>query len=346
MIPGKNDLRKRGDRLKRIICLVLSLLLCLFSTACGVQEKTYPAEDYILELPYKDDFRILQLTDIHVGNKDNRALQYDFMDRTICEADADMIVVVGDLFTFADKTTARELFKYLDSYGIPWTVTFGNHDEQCYFSIDWLTSLLNSYGSNCVFRDIQGDDVFGYANFAVDLMKDGEVFEQLIVMDSNRYDFGENRSYDYIKDSQIDWYERLINYTTEQNGGKVVDSLLFFHIPLPEFADAWDAAQSGSPDAVLECGEMNEKVSCPKYNSGFFDKILTLDSSRAIIVGHDHVNNFRVLYKGIYMCYGINSTDRIYYQDGMIGGQVITVHSDHSLSFDQIYHEYSEVRDE
>ena len=331
--------------MKRICCIIIILILCLSTAACGTQEKTYPAEDYILELPYKDDFRILQLNDIHFGNKDNRQKQYDFLDLTINSADADLIVLCGDLFTFADRSTAKELFRFIDSYGIPWTVTFGNHDEQCYFSIDWLTSYLNRFGSHCVFRDIQGDDVFGYSNFAIDLMQDEEIFEQIIIMDSNRYYAGDYWGYDYIKPSQTEWYEKLVNYTTEQNGGKTVDSLMFFHIPLPEFDDAWEAAQRGDADAVLEYGEKNESVSCPQYNSGLFDKILSLGSSKAIIVAHDHINNYRVLYKGVYLCYGINSTDRIYYEDGMIGGHLITVHKDHSLSFDHIYHDYDEVCD-
>ena len=329
--------------MKRFCWFLLAAVLALALTACGAQPVTHPAEDYVLQLPYTQDFRILQLTDIHVGNKDNRQLQYDFLDLTIRDADADLIVVVGDLFTFADKTTARELFAFLDSYGIPWTVTFGNHDEQCYFSIDWLTGYLNELGSNCLFRDLQDDDVFGSCNFAIDLMQDGSTFEQVILMDSNRYCCGDYWGYDYIKPDQIEWYERLVEHTRAENGGRTVDSLLFFHIPLPEFADAWQAAQAGDPEAVLESGEENEGVSCPQYNSGFFDRILAQDSTRAILVGHDHVNNARVLYKGVYLCYGVNSTDRIYYENGMVGGQVITIHDDHTLDFTPIYHEYQEV---
>ena len=333
--------------MKKVFCLAIALLLCLSMAACGREPVTYPTEDYILELPYQDDFRILELTDIHVGNKDDREKQYKFLDLTIRDADADLIIAVGDLFTFADKTTAKELFAFLDSYGVPWTVTFGNHDEQCYFSIDWLTDYLNNFGSNCVFCDLQDDDVFGNSNFAIDLIQDdGKTFEQVIVMDSNRYYCGDYWGYDFIKPDQINWYERLVDYTTAQNGGETVDSLLFFHIPLPEFADAWEAAQNGDPDAILEYGEKNENVSAPERNSGFFNCILKQDSTRAVIVGHDHVNNYRVLYKGVYLSYGITSTDRIYYEDGMIGGQVITVHPDHSLGFEPIYHEYSEVRDE
>ncbi len=323
-----------------ILCVVL---LAVFLTGCGPKPEHYDISDYTLELDYKKDFKVLQLTDIHVGNKDDRQYQYDFLDVIIRDADPDLILTTGDLFTFADKVTAKELFAFFDSYGIPWTVTFGNHDEQCYFSVDWLTDYLNNYGSNCVFKDLQNDDVYGDANFAINLMSGGTVSSQLILMDSNRYNYGEYIGYDYMKKDQIAWYEDLVNYTTAQNGGQTVPSICFFHIPVPEFDDAWEAAQAGSPDSVLEFGEKREKVCCPDINTGFFDKVLEMDSTKAIVVGHDHLNNFRVKYKGVYLCYGVTSTDRIYYDESVLGGHVITIHPDGSLDFEQLFHSYEEV---
>lgn len=323
-----------------LLAAIAAVLLCSCSGAGGQKAET---ADYVLKMDYKDGFRILQLNDIHVGNKDDRQRQYDFIDLTISDADADLIVLCGDIFTFGDQETAKDLFGFIDSHGIPWTVTFGNHDEQCYFSIDWLTDFLNNYGSNCMFKDIQADDVFGSSNFAIDLMEDGKVKNQVIMIDSNRYNYGEYLGYDYIKQDQIDWYEKLVKYTADENGGEVVPSVCFFHIPVPEFQDAWDAAQAGDPDAILEYGEMNEGCSSPKYNSGFFDKVLELGSTKAICVAHDHVNNSRILYKGVYLSYGINSSDRIYRLDEMMGGQVVVLESDGSIGFEPIYHTYGEV---
>lgn len=329
--------------MKKIVSLICIIAICIAGCSCG-QTKQYEAKDYILNLDYKKDFKILQLCDTHLANKDNRQLHYDYLDIVIKDADADMMVLDGDIFTFADKTVAKEFFAFLDSYGIPWTVTFGNHDEQCYFSIDWLTGYLNDFGSNCVFKDIQDDDVYGNANFAINLNDGKNIKAQIIMMDSNRYNYGEYWGYDYIKPDQIQWYESVVNETAKQNGGSVVPSLCFFHIPVPEFQVAWDEAQAGnSVNSKYEYGVMNEPVSCPPVNSGFFDSVLKMKSTKAILCAHDHVNNWLINYKGVDLCYGVTSTDRIYYEEGIIGGQVITIGEDCSLSYDRLYHSYEEV---
>ena len=308
---------------------------------CSCAGKKYQPQDYVLQCQYKNDFRILQLTDIHMSDKDNQKLHYDFMDLTIREANADMIIVTGDLFTFASQSTAKGLFNFLDSYGIPWTVIFGNHDEQCYFSVEWLTGYLNNYGSNCLFKDIQDDDVFGNCNFVINLMEGNNIHDQLFIMDSNRYTFDEYFGYDYFKPDQIEWYKNMVEYTTAQNGGAKVNSLMFYHIPLPEIDAAYDEAEANN---AIEFGEKREKTCPPEYNSGFFQVIKDCGSTKAMFFGHDHRNDFRVTYQGVTFCYGIKSTDRIYFDNDMMGGQVITIHDDHSLSYQQYFHTYEEVQ--
>ena len=322
---------------------VLSLsLFAVALSSCGTVH--HDISEYVLSTNYHDNYRILQLTDLHLGDKDNQDLHYKFLDLTITDANPDFIVITGDVFTFASQDTAKRLFAFLDSYEKPWSLVFGNHDEQCIFSVDWLTGYLNTKTEHGMFLDLQDDDTHGNSNFAINLMNGNQIFEQLILMDSNRYHYGDYNGYDYFKQDQIDWYERLIDYTAQQNGGTVVPSLMFYHIPLPEIDDAWDGSQNGDPDAVYVYGEKREKTCPPEYNSGFFDKILEKGSTTAMFFGHDHINNFQVVYKGVTFCYGIKSTDRVYYDEDMLGGQVIVLHNDHSLTYEHIYHTYNEVQ--
>ena len=339
-------------------------LLALSLTSCG---KTYESKDYILELPWKDDFRILQLNDIHIGNKDDQELQFQYLDLVIndANANADLIVLNGDLFTFADRSTARRLFTFMDKHNIPWTVTFGNHDEQAYFSIDWLTGYLNDLNdkrasgeSYCVFKDLQDDDIMGNCNFAINLMKDGKVKEQVILMDSNRYNFGKYKDYDSytgydcIHDEQVKWYEDMVNYTKANNGGVAVPSVAFFHIPFPEFETAWEESKKDpmplDVKVRIEQTELSEYegVAAPKINTKLFDKMVELGSTNGVFCAHDHKNNYAIEYKGIVLSYGVNSTDRVYWDEDLCGGQVNIIHNDGSLDFKQIFHSYDELNKE
>jgi 3',5'-cyclic AMP phosphodiesterase CpdA len=327
---------------------LLGVCALTLSSCSGVKHEI---KEYVLDLDIAEtgDYRILQLTDTHLGDKDNLEKHFKFMDLTIKDSHPDFIVVTGDLFTFTSRTTAKRFFEYLDSKDVPWTVTYGNHDEQCYFSVDWLTRQLNSKYKHCVFKDIQDDDIQGNANFAINLKRGGHIFEQLIVMDSNRYYFGKYFGYDYFKQNQIDWYKNLIDYTTEQNGGSIVPSLMFYHIPLPEIEETWDYETNTFKEGTIVKFENTGKgeKTCnpnPEYAPEFFDVIKEKGSTTGMYFGHDHYNDFIVNYQGIDFAYGIKSTDRIYFQEDMLGGRTIVLHSDNTVEYEHHFHTYEEVK--
>ena len=342
--------------MKRKGLLLFPAIIAMSLTACASNVHHEISEYIAGSIEYTGNFRILQLTDVHLGDKDNLDTHFKFMDLTIQEANADMIVVTGDLFTFASKATANKFFDYLESKGKPWTVTYGNHDEQCYFSVDWLTSNLNKRSedsnSHCIYKDTQDDDVQGNANFAINLMIGNQLFEQLIVMDSNRYDF-KTMYYDYFKPNQIQWYKDMVEYGRSLPGGALAKSLMFYHIPLPETQTIWDMLQEGSTEVTNvptkvkgedKYGSLEEAVCCPDYNSGFFQVIDDLDYTTGMYFGHDHVNNFIINYKGVDFAYGVKATDRVYYGESKLGGRVITLHADHSTTYEDYYHTYAEVK--
>ncbi|MBO7615468.1 MAG: metallophosphoesterase [Bacilli bacterium] len=328
----------------------ISPLFALALTSCG---KSYGVKDYMIELPWKDNYSILQLNDIHIGIKDDLDLQFQYLERVIKadEAKADLIVLNGDLFTLANRATAKRLFSFMDDQKVNWTVTFGNHDEQAYFSIDWLTGYLNDLNekrasgkSYCVFKDLQDDDIMGNGNFVINLMKDSKVKEQIFLMDSNRYNFGEYSGYDYIHEDQIKWYEDAVKDTTTNNGGTPVKSIAFFHIPVPEFETAWEKAKEGSSEVnvVIPQTEKSdyEGVAAPKLNTGLFDKMVELGSTNAIFCAHDHKNNYAIEYKGIILSYGVNSSDRVYWDSDLCGGQLNIIKDNGDIEMRQIFKSY------
>ena len=314
-------------------------------TACGGKAYSYKEHlsDYVINLPVSgSNFKILQLTDLHLADKDDRAKHYAYMDILVDDAKTkyegvNMIVVTGDLFTFASKSTARELFDHLEGYNVPWTVVFGNHDEQTYFSVEWMTGYLNNYGKHCLFKDIHQDDVGGNCNFAIHLTKDDKVQEQLIFMDSNRYHFGfDYNGYDYFKDNQIAWYEDIVKYSATLNGTTdPAKSLMFYHIPLPEIDTicAQDKMKMGDEGCTFVYGEKREASCPPKKNTGFFEVIDKLDATNGMFFGHDHVNDFEAVYNDVLFSYGLKSTDRIYFDEDMLGYKLIDLKlDDHSFT--------------
>ena len=267
--------------------LPLFFIAAFSLTACG---NNYHYEDHLsdyvmnIDLGERTNFKILQLTDFHISDKDDQGELYRYIDTLVEDAKTkygvDFIVVTGDLFTFASRWTAKRLFNHLDSFGVPWTVVFGNHDEQTYFSVDWMTNYLNKFGKNCYFKDIQQDDVEGNCNFVVHLNKGGKVKEQLIFMDSNRYHFGTDyNGYDYFKNPQIGWYKSMVNYSATLNGEtNPAKSLMFYHIQLPEINSITnqDVMLKDDPNYCFLYGEKREKTCPPDKDLGFLAKVLEL----------------------------------------------------------------------
>ena len=325
--------------------------LALTSCATGVHHEI---SEYFLtcDMGEKTEFHILQLTDTHVSDKDNQDEIYAYMDRVIStvqeQKGVDMIIITGDLFTFASKSTATRYFDYFESKKIPWTATYGNHDEQVYFSVDWMTGYLNDLtakGGYCLFKDIQDDDVTGNANFVIDLTKNhgAEVFERLIIMDSNRYVFGLDNGYDCFKPSQIEWYKNVID-AKKNSSDPTPESLMFYHIPLPEVNDAYEKGTKFAGDTDPEGGEKREKCCPSEENSGFFDVIKEKGSTKGMFFGHDHINNFAREYEGVLFSYGTKTGNRIYFDEDMMGGQLITINQDHSLTLERFNIPFKEAK--
>ena len=53
-----------------------------------------------------------------------------------------------------------------------------------------------------------------------------------------------------------------------------------------------------------------------------------LGSTENVVVGHDHVNNYSVLYKGIRLTYALKTGDRCYADADLNGGTLLTVTKD------------------
>ena len=149
------------------------------------------------------------------------------------------------------------------------------------------------------------EGITGFSNYLVKLRnKNGKLNSVIYMLDSNEYiKVEQKKTYDYIHKDQVEWYaSETIRINSEE--GRNVPSHLFFHIPLREYNDAWNAVINADKSAEYYYGSRDEAISCSKADSELFDKVLELDSTKGIFCGHDHLNDFSVSYKGIRLTYG------------------------------------------
>lgn len=313
----------------------------------------------------REDFKILQLTDIHIGESlttmdtDRRALQacYDL----IAQTQPDLIIVTGDIayaipaYTFSSNNLASlgTFMNFMDRVGIPWTLTYGNHDNEPssqYNDASAFNGLFRYYQSTgesaaLYSFDVQPNIYGRYNQYLRVCDRDGALDRVIFLVDSNDYTKGPNsaKEYDSVHSDQIQWYSDTIDQLSREEG-KTVPSFVFMHIPFPAFQKARDALAAGDSAAQYLFGEDGEGVSCPKQDTGLFDKILEKGSTQAVFVGHDHLNNTAIRYQGVDLVYS-KSIDFVAYpgiaaKTAQRGGTLITLHPGGQYHIEQVdYHE-------
>lgn len=274
----------------------------------------------------EEEFRILQLTDIHLGGsilsatKDAKALKA--CHQLIAATNPDLVVVTGDIvfplgimsFSLSNSAPVMELASFMRNTGIPWAFTYGNHDTEAMATLnrgemdELLKSLSYKSSGNFLYPYVQ-PDIYGRSNQMIEVRSsDGTLMQALFLIDSNDYvAAGGINEYDYIHDDQVEWYARTVKRLSHQEG-YTVSSMIFTHIPLREYKTANDLYESGSDQVTWHYGILGEtmidKICCSAYESRLFDTAVELGSTKAIFCGHDHYNNQSLEYKGIRLTYG------------------------------------------
>jgi len=343
-------------KISGIMTILLLFLITLMFSSCSEDDILKDVTEYQL---IDGEFKILTLADLHFKNDGSAedSEMFNRMDALVESADSDLLILLGDVVYPYDIWKIPENMEivrdHMDTYKIPWAFVMGNHDSTGVASMVLTREmsvnnkkLINTIlieSEYCIYKK-GPDDIDGYGNYFVNI-KDGEkIIETLFFFDSGDYIKEEDLTYDFVDESnlnktgfiylsQISWYEKSVNDIKEYNGGTVVPSMAFFHIPLPEYRTAMDLYNQNSTEATLIDGRMEDGIGKSPVNTGLFDKMVELKSTKAIFTGHDHGNNFNVKYKGINLCYNgalrlipYGLSDEII--RSMFGGRVVTIKSD------------------
>ncbi len=272
-------------------------------------------------------FKILQFTDVHFSEDnelDHRTIK--LMERLIGEEVPDYIVLTGDTVYGPnnDKHITKALQPVVNS-GIPWSLTFGNHDTEDGVDYAPLFEIISSL-PNCITYNADAS-ISGTGNHYCEVKNsEGETRWVLFGIDSGNYNrLPDVEGYDYVKKDQIDWYRNVIRDFEKE--GKPFSALVFMHIPLPEHKEVWDTQ--------VCYGEKREEVCCPLINSGFFANMLEAGHTKGVFVGHDHINDYLGSLYGITLGYGRATGYNTYSQEGYKrGARIILLDEDNIENFE------------
>lgn len=281
-------------------------------------------------LRFKSDgtFRIMQIADtqeIYTVNPDTLKL----IDGALEQEKPDLVVFTGDQIkgygvTFRKKTEERvkstidQLLQPIVKRGIPFAVTFGNHDKQCGISAQAQWAIYKTY-PNCVGEDAA--EVDGCGTFALPILasRSDRVAFNLYLIDS--HGDAKGGGYEPVDPSQLTWYQKVREQLKEENGGSYVPSMVFQHIPCHEYYKILRPVSKKEKNAVRafrthknEYYLMDEKLcsagglfkeppSIPDKDTGEFQVLKEKGDVIAMFVGHDHNNSFVGRYEGIDLGY-------------------------------------------
>lgn len=294
---------------KLIVCL-----LCLLCTAFSVLRAQ--------ELHFRHDgtFRIVQFTDTHVDpQKQDSKVAIQVVKEILEVEQPDLVILTGDVVTGQPALEGWQMILTpLRQAGIPFVVLNGNHDTEQDLTYLDIANIV-SHVPNCL--NVKNDK--GRLSDQVLEVKAAEGVQTkalLYCMDSQTYSkLKQVEGYGWFSFDQVGWYRRESSKYTRLNGDNPLPALAFFHIPLPEYVQAF--TQKG----VSHTGIRLEHECPPDVNSGMFTAMLEQGDVMGMFVGHDHDNDYLVPYYGIAMGYGRFSGGKTTYIDLQPGARVITL---------------------
>ncbi len=338
---------------------VFPLIILLALTGCS--NAASKEKDPITAMDFNGgSFKVLQLTDIHFTYSTNIKRESSFITANVSYANPDLIVITGDSLLNASKGTANELFAMFDSWEKPYYFLFGNHELQGFYSESWLMEKI--YGSKyCLNAKMGATSSSGHTDNVLNLKKNGKTIFQIYTLDThNSTNINGTYYYDNLKDDQIAWYEKEAKKAKEENGGTVIPSLGFMHIPLWEIVDAYLNNKEGIIGEIHESAtykkvpELVEKLGAPlpfcpsgKY-APFFPKAKKY-GMKGIFFGHDHSNDWVGEYENVALGYGVKSDRQLYFSvsnqgNEMIGGALYTIKEDASYSIKHFFRNYETLK--
>ncbi len=270
---------------------------------------------FSISMPEGRPLRIAQFADLHFGDgvsmyhntKEDRTKA--FLAYVVETEKPDLIVCSGDQLMSAGEEQLRDFIRLMDSYQTPWVFVWGNHDAESstYAKRRASAILANSDSPYLLYADgyTEGGKENRWGNFSV-LVTDPtgqKPLGALMMLDSGTYDYQAD-AYQQITQGQVKWYRQEIDRLQSLYSGpdeRILPTILFAHIPLPDFSVAYRKAAAGEgAEFVIEDDRFFGGGSAETSSySPLFEAMVEKGSTKAYFVGHYHIARYQVRMEGI-----------------------------------------------
>jgi len=290
---------------------------------------------------FSSEWKVLQFTDMHLTHelKTTNNTIAKFID-TLNKEKPDFVVLTGDIVTrLGGKVRLKQLSEIFEKAGIYWAYVLGNHegDSDPYtVSRDDTVRIVSEYKhcltDSSVKKTNNGTTVWGKCNFVVNLLGEGyNIVQSMFFLDSGNkisasdyeklscdYPELEKKTYDFLKQDQLTWYEEQLEKVVNINPN--VKTMLFLHIPLVEqsnlafvFQSEYAATEEDSAHAVLlsEDPEFLDKMAMDEEDRAIAKQVTKEDRLITLTIGKAKYTVYPASFKKV------QGSERI------VGGEVV-----------------------
>lgn len=281
-------------------------------------------------LKFRNDgkFGILLFGDLHMHSDYKTNPKFTdtekLMVAAVDEFRPDLCVLLGDILSASYcsedfegfKQGLRDICKPMFEKNIPVAAIMGNHEHDP--GIDDL--LVKAYSEAGIM--LRNEDPWTGSNADYKEMlysSDGLTPKATLwFLDSNNVCEDKSVSnYDFVHTDQIEWFENESKKIKEANGGKILPSYIFQHIPiceeyellrkprfyeLPISVKGYNTRENNRYVGKKGVeGYVGEGPCAPDYNNGQFESWKKVGGVVAAFFGHDHLNDFSGYVDGIFL---------------------------------------------
>ncbi len=335
--------------MKKALSILLAVVMLM---SCSVLAFAGNSKNGNLQFDENGQFKFLVFADTQDGYPHEKDF-INYYNQALDKVQPDLVVFLGDIVMSAkDGSDAGywkgydELLTPLVERNIPFTLVFGNHDEETNPNSN-KEEMLAKYQTydGCLAYDAD-PALHGTATHNLEILSsDGaKTAYALWLMDSGHYVIDENGEeyYDCVRADQLRWYEAESEKLEAANGGKV-PSMMFQHIIPREVAEEVMITSKyslgiGGKDLLngnsltylpnmfgYQSGSVLE-MPCPSLDcEGQWESIVNRGDVKAVFFGHDHKNTFVANIDGVDAINVPGSTYRSYHSIVNQGAMLVTL---------------------